>query len=601
MRIRSKASAPFKVMTMLLVALGVAAPAFGDAASDQQLRDQVKVLMQQVEELKRQVGDLKKGQAQQPAPAATAQAPAAAAPAPAVAAAAPPEPKFEKFLKGFYGTLDVSFDDTTKGMKDMIAYHIQNGGTGPGLDYTNPKGPPVGLVNYMPALSTNKSQIGYRGSHKIGSSDFDFVYQVETSLALTSAPGLRTSSVQQSNVVTGAIGLGDTFLGVQNKDLGRLRFGTFYSPYKRSTDRMNPFSGMLGDYAVVMGNSGGDNRVEFGTRLEHSIEYDSPQIGGVFSVGVLASPGQNRTFDNVIQSAGSPDCSGGNMPGSGDLLLNCDDGGFGDAYSIALQFEYEGFYATAAYEIHKGVNRDSDGIGSNNPIYAQLLNNAGVSAGGVQPNGTVAAPTCNDPSGILDCGTFLAVASEFPNWASVGGGTPPYLPSADVADESAWKIGVQYKFPFGLTASAIWEHLDRNVPSYMTWQNERKRDGHWLALSEDLTEMDNVSVGWAHAGKTPGDPGGQHNYNPLAGANTADMYTAAWKHRFDKQLYWYVDWALTLNHGNAHYDLGAGGRGLTTDCHDGTNAIITDGGSFGPTTWGGCRVQGFSTGLDYRF
>ena len=32
--------------------------------------------------------------------------------------------------------------------------------------------------------------------------------------------------------------------------------------------------------------------------------------------------------------------------------------------------------------------------------------------------------------------------------------------------------------------------------------------------------------------------------------------------------------ALTLNHGNAHYDLGAGGRGVTTDCHDGTNDII---------------------------
>jgi hypothetical protein len=58
---------------------------------------------------------------------------------------------------------------------------------------------------------------------------------------------------------------------------------------------------------------------------------------------------------------------------------------------------------------------------------------------------------------------------------------------------------------------------------------------------------------------------------------------------------------LTLNHGNAHYDLGAGGRGLTTDCHDGPNAIVTDYSSAGPTTWGGCCLQGFSTDLNYKF
>ena len=87
----------------------------------------------------------------------------------------------------------------------------------------------------------------------------------------------------------------------------------------------------------------------------------------------------------------------------------------------------------------------------------------------------------------------------------------------------------------------------------------------------------------------------------FAPADTADMYTIAWKHKLDKQLTWYLDTALTINHGNAHYDLGAGGRGLTTDCHDGTNTIIIDGSSAGPTTWGGCHEQGISTGVSYRF
>jgi predicted porin len=572
-----------KVHKPLLVALATcAATCFlggnvyaDDAQSAAALKEQLRIMQQRIEELSRQVDNLtKKAEKQQQA--------AAVAPAPAkVAKEAPPaEPKFEKFLKGFYGTLDVSFDDTTKGINGLTAYSYSLS------DPTNPNSTPVqgaakgtqqiGRLGYMPAFSTNKSQIGYRNTHKIGDTDLDFLIQVETSLSLTAAPGLRTSYTQQSNVVTGAIGLGDTFLGVQNKEWGKVKFGTTYSPYKKSTDRLNPFSGMLGDYAVVMGNSGGDNRVEFGTRLEHSIWYESPTIGNVFSFDLLVSPGQNRTFDNVVQSAGSPDCSGGNEPGSGNLLLNCDDGGFGDAYSVDFKVQTGGFYATVAYELHKDVNRNSDGIGSNSLIYGYLL--------------SIKSP-------LLDFNTFNTIVGEFPGYAGIA--SPGYL--NDVGDESAFKVGAQYAFPFGLTVNGIWERLHRSLPAALEFQNERSRNGVWVALSQDIGPKDTVSIGFAHAGATPGDPGGQHNYNPLASADTADMYTAAWKHQLDKQLTWYLDTALTINHGNAHYDLGAGGRGLTTDCHDGTNTVFADGSSAGPTTWGGCRIQGFSTGLNYKF
>jgi predicted porin len=595
MLIRSKAKprlAALAAMATILAGVGYAGTA---AADDKALADQVKVLMQRVEDLTKEVQSLKKAPAQAPAqgPAQTAgAAPAAGKPA------APAEPKLDAFMKGFYGTLDVSFDDTTKGMNGMVAYHLLPDGSG--VDLANPKNGgagPVGRVGMMPALSTNKSQIGYRGEHNIGSSDIKLIYQVETALAITASPGLKTSQYQQSNVVNGAIGLGDTFVGFAGKDWGRVKFGTFYSPYKKSTDRLNPFSGMLGDYSVIMGNSGGDNRVEFGTRLDHSFAYESPKFGGVFSFDVLYSPGQNRTYDNVVQSSGSPDCNGGNMPGSGNLLLNCDDGGFDNAFSVDVQFEYEGFYATAAYEIHKNVNRNSDGIGSNSPQYNTLLGNTGFT-GTVNPDGSV---TCNDPTGLLDCATAQLLVSEFPQWATVGGGTPPYL--TDIGDEKALKFGAQYKFGFGLAVSAAWEHLTHDIPAAFQFQNERQRNGSWLALSQDLTPNDNISAGWAHAGKTPGDPGGQHNFNPNPQAtdNTADMYTLAWKHKFDKQVYWYLDWAVTINHGNAHYDIGAGGRGLTTDCHDGTNATYIDYGSFGNTTWGGCRPMGFSTGVNYKF
>ncbi len=546
-------------------------------AQAQALKEQMRVMQQQMQEMQKQLEALSKQQAAAP--------PAAAATVPAPKKEAPAEPLFEKFAKGFYGTLDVSLDDTTKGINGLVAYHYAlkdpaNPNSGYQIDPNNtgPKGGPVGRVGYMPALSTNKSVLGYRGSHKIAGSGVDFIYQIETQPAITSAPGLNTSQFQQSNVTKAGIGYGDTFVGLAGVNWGKVKIGTTYSPYKKATDRMNPFSGMLGDYSVVMGNSGGDNRVEFGTRLDHSIWYESPKFGNVFSFDALISPGQNRTYNNVVQSSGSPDCNGGNMPGSGNLLLNCDDGGFDDAFSVDIKFESGPIYATAAYEIHKRVNRNSDGIGSNHPIYGYLQ-------------------STNSPA--LDFATYNFLIGEFPGAAATTGYSPPYL--TDIGDESAFKAGVQYTFDFGLAVSGIYEYMKRTLPAVLEFQNERQRNGLWFALSEDFSAKDNFSVGWAHAGATPGDPGGQHNYNPLNRDNSANMFTAAWKHHFDKNFYWYVDAADTINKGNAHYDLGAGGRGLTTDCHDGTNTPVIDYTSAGNTTWGGCREVGFSTGMNYKF
>jgi hypothetical protein len=177
--------------------------------------------------------------------------------------------------------------------------------------------------------------------------------------------------------------------------------------------------------------------------------------------------------------------------------------------------------------------------------------------------------------------------------------SPAYL--RDIGDESAVKIGAQYKFGFGLTVNAIAEYLKRDIPAALRFQNERQRFGTWLALTQAFNEKNQVSAGWAHAGKTPGDPGGEHNYDPTNTDNHADMFALAYKYKVDKQLTWYLDSALTINHGNAHYDLGAGGRGIAYDCHDATHATTIDFSSAGPTTWGGCRLIGFSTGVDYRF
>jgi predicted porin len=572
-----------KLAKPMLVALAACAASvsfngivFADDAQTQALKDQMRIMQQQMQDLQNKIEALSRQQAAPPSGAAPAAGP--------TVAKEPPEPKFEKILKGFYGTLDVSVDDTTKGMNGFVAYpYSLVDPADPNSGYV--RGPakgggagPVGNVGYQVGLSTNKSVLGYRGSHKFTGTDVDFIYQLEVQPQITNAPGLSGGYTSQSNVTKGGIGYGDSFVGISGNSWGKLKFGTTYSPYKKSTDRLNPFSGMLGDYSVVMGNSGGDNRVEFGTRIDHSIWYESPKLG-VFSFDALFSPGQNRTPDSLAQSSGSPDCNGGNVPGSGNLPLACDDGGYDNAYSIDLKIETGPLYLTAAYEMHKAVNRNSDGVGSNNPYYGYLL---GL-GDGVSP--------------LLNWAAFDAFAAEYPQAAPAG--TPEY--TGDIADESAFKVGAQFKFDFGLQVSGIYEYMKRTLPADLQFQNERQRNGLWFALSQDFSAKDNLSAGWAHAGRSRGDPGGQHNYDPTNHNNFANMYTIAWKHRFDKNIYWYFDAADTVNGTNAHYDLGAGGRGVTTDCHDGTTQPFIDYSSAGPTTWGGCHEIGFSTGLHYTF
>jgi hypothetical protein len=65
---------------------------------------------------------------------------------------------------------------------------------------------------------------------------------------------------------------------------------------------------------------------------------------------------------------------------------------------------------------------------------------------------------------------------------------------------------------------------------------------------------------------------------------------------------WYIDYAATINGPSAHYDLGAGGRGVTTDCHD-ANSTPTSSGGIGanPHCWTGGHLQGISTGIRYNF
>src|SRR5713101_1027393 len=226
----------------------------------------------------------------------------------------------------FYGHLDLSIDDITKGIKDPTA---------------------VGKMGWQADVSSNLSYFGVRGDHDIGSG-YRMVFQMETQVDVAATPGPspvgQSSPGNADDKVLGALGSRNSFLGLAG-GFGAVKVGKTDTPYKLSTARMDPFSASVGDYNSIMGNTGGDNRAEFDPRLSHAAWYESPNWSG-FSFTALYSPGQNRSSSNDINASGETNCTGGNNE-------PCNDGGFDNAYSLAGVYQSGPLYATIAYELHK--------------------------------------------------------------------------------------------------------------------------------------------------------------------------------------------------------------------------------------------------------
>jgi predicted porin len=586
-------------MTMKKLALGVAVAAVGvfthsiSASADK--LDDVLARLDAIEQNNKKLASenaalkarLNKVEVTKPAPAPAVHTASAPATGTATPARALVEPEIDKNGHGYlehkkgnpltfytpggeitaYGNFDVSVDEETKSLGNFDL----KGAT-----------PPVGNFGWMPAVATNSSYLGVRGFQRVPDFPFNFVYQLEVGLALSTTPGTSQSNSSFTQTVNGALFNRNTYIGFANPEFGALKIGKTDAPYANSTGGFNPFSGQIGDYRVIVGNTGGDNRVEFATRLDNSIWYESPTIKG-FQFNLLFSPGQNRSeISDNIPSGGSS-CAGGNDPASlGNLPVTCSDGAFSNVVSTNLSYTNGPFYATVAYERHFKVNRQSDiaavyGLSPTSPIInasscAQVLSAVGGGlSGAAQAN-------------------FLRLCNE------------------DVADEDAFKVAALYTFPTKTTVGALWETMHRYVPAELSFQNERQRPDTWLFLTQELTPADSVSFGWAHAFKAVGDPG-QHNSATLTtpdgfgtfatNDNQADMITSTYKHKFGPNLTWYTAVAATFNGPSAHYDLGAGGHGVTTDCHDASAA--TGGIAGNPHCYTGPVLAGVSTGVQWRF
>ena len=405
--------------------------------------------------------------------------------------------------------------------------------------------PVTGNNGWVPDVSSNLSFFGIRGGRPIDN-DLKAVFQFETEVAYAATPG-ASDQAPDGTAQKFSLGSRNSYVGLQSAHYGAIKLGKNDTPYKTSTGRMDPFASTPGDYNAIMGNSGGDNRAEFDMRLPHSIWYESPKLDG-FAVNALVSPGQNRSTNNGLYAQGEPDCTGGNSTAG----LN---GNAGQPNSCSDGAFNTAFSAAVTYEA--------------GPLYA-------IAAYELHKN-------ANRMGDEVDANTI------------------------GVRNESAFKLGVQYAFPTRTTVNFIVERLKRDAITPAL--DERTHTATWLALTQKMTAYDDLNFGWAHAGRTPGQPVGgvEDKYGNDAPAgpskNGANLYSIGYKHRFlDNRTTTYLTYSRLVNEYWGHYSLGAGGHGLPTRNYVGDKFIggCQDGGVCGPP-FSGNTAQALSVGLTHDF
>ena len=341
------------------------------------------------------------------------------------------EPKTSDFT--IYGRLNVSFDYGSQGFGGVTCNNPNSCGA---IGNT-----PQGVTHWIPDVASNLSRFGARG-YRTFAPGWQGVFQIEAEVAAAAVPGAKNNGNNDTinpgnNAVSGTLGSRDTFVGVVTP-VGAIKLGKGDTPYKRSTADFDVLADTPADYNSIMGNTGGDNRTEFDARFPHAIWYESPGFVGLH-VSAMWSPGQNHFTDNIGFATGDTVCAGGN---SGP----CNDGSFGDGYSIAVQWEGMGLKVIGSYEMHKATNRTGD---------------AGQTT----------------PSGVSAVGT---------------------------GDESAAKIGAKYRIALsGTTIAGIYEDMRRR--DAMPW-NERQRSGYFFSILQKIGPTSDLMASLTHANATPGDP-----------------------------------------------------------------------------------------------
>lgn len=136
-------------------------------------------------------------------------------------------------------------------------------------------------------VNSNNSRVGIRGTKELDHG-LSAIYQVEAGVALDA------QSTQQHDFWYAR----NSYVGLKG-GWGRVYIGTMDSPYRRITERIDPFHDGMGDFNSILGRTGSWS--DFNSRYNNSVNFDSPTIAG-FRVGGAWSADREPKDDNLAFS-----------------------------------------------------------------------------------------------------------------------------------------------------------------------------------------------------------------------------------------------------------------------------------------------------------
>jgi len=200
-------------------------------------------------------------------------------------------------------------------------------------------------------VSSNSSRFGLKGSEDLGDG-LSAIVQVELGVNMDGTTSSVVSSVTTSGgLVTGTkttdvntISFRNTFVGLRSEKWGTLLAGTYDTPYKISTGKLDPFVESMADYNSIISSVNG--KVNFDLRFKDVVAYLSPTWSGLQLMGSRSTSGAESSNG----ATGNP-----------------------YAYSVSATYATGPLYASLAYETHKNGYTDWDKSGN--------LKNSGTKAG----------------------------------------------------------------------------------------------------------------------------------------------------------------------------------------------------------------------------
>lgn len=177
-------------------------------------------------------------------------------------------------------------------------------------------------------VSSNTSFIGVNGSVDAGEG-LSAIWQVESLIAVGDAAMNGTPTGVTTNNGIGYLGNRNTFVALTSNDYGTLLGGRNDTPYRLATRRFDVFDRGIADNRSILGGSNVAAKVAFDGRQDQVLEYISPTLANLSMAAARINLNPTISLGGQYQ---------------------------GNASSIAIWYNANGFYASLAYELHNLQN-----------------------------------------------------------------------------------------------------------------------------------------------------------------------------------------------------------------------------------------------------